>query len=59
MPSKRELEAELAEYEERLEGALSALDEARDVIADLLGVEEEPEEEEPEVVDDIDGDVGE
>ncbi len=59
MPSKRELEEELEAYEEKLEGALSALDEARDVIADLLGVEEEPEEEEPEVVDDIDGDAGE
>ncbi len=59
MPSKRELEEELAVYGEKLEGALSALDEARDVIADLLGVEEEPEEAEPEVVDDIDGDAGE
>ncbi len=59
MPSKRELEEEISAYAEKLEGALSALDEARDTIADLLGVEEEPEEEEPEVVDDIDGDAGE
>ncbi len=59
MPSKRELEEEFEAFEEKLEGALSALDEARDVIADLLGVEEEPEEEEPGVVDDIDGDAGE
>ncbi len=50
MPSKRELEEELSEYAEKLEGALSALDEARDMIVDLLGVEEESEEEEPEVV---------